>query len=97
MPHVRLSQRAQRDLPRLYRFLAEFDPVRASQAIDTILAAFDTLHMPGIGAPVADKPGLRKLVIDFGAKGYTALYRYHVKTDSIVVVAVKHQSEGDYK
>ncbi len=97
MPHIKLSRRAQSDLLRLYNFLSAYDPEKANEAIDTILAAFDNLHMPEIGAPVADRPGMRKLVIDFGAKGYTALYRYHKKTDSIVVVAIKHQSEVDYK
>ena len=97
MPHVRLSRRAQNDLLRLYSFLAQFDPDKASEAIDTILAAFENLHMPSIGAPVPDTPGMRKLIIDFGAKGYTALYRHHKKTDAIVVIAVKHQNEDDYK
>ena len=97
MPHVRLSQRAQNDLPRLYRFLAQFDPDKASEAIDTILSAFENLHMPSTGTPVADAPGMRKLIIDFGTKGYTALYRHHKKTDSIVVIAIKHQNEDTYK
>ena len=97
MPHVRLSKRAQNDLPRLYKFLAQCDPDKAAQAIDTILSAFENLHMPSIGAPVADAPGMRKLVIDFGAKGYMALYRHHKKTDVIVVLAIKHQNEDDYK
>ena len=53
--------------------------------------------MPGIGAPVPDRAGLRKLVIDFGDTGYTALYRYSKNTDTIRVLAIKHQKEDDYK
>jgi plasmid stabilization system protein ParE len=97
MPQIKLSRRAQSDLPRLYNFLAKFDTDIASQAIDTILDAFENLHMPTIGAPIPEKVGMRKLVIDFGDTGYTALYRYSKKTDTIRVLAIKHQKENDYK
>ena len=63
----------------------------------TILDAFDGLTMPAIGAPVANRPGLRKLVIDFGSSGYLGLYRYSAKSDSLRVLAIKHQKEDDYR
>lgn len=97
MPQVTLSRRAQSDLQRLYNFLVPFDTDIASRAIDTILDAFENLHMPTIGSPVPEKVGMRKLVIDFGDSGYTALYRYSKKTDHIRVLAIKHQKEDDYK
>ena len=97
MPQVALSRWAQKDLPRLYAFLAKWDVHIAEEAIDTILLAFDGLHMPGIGAPVPGRAGVRKLVIDFGDTGYTALYRYSKSTDTILVLAIKHQKELDYK
>ena len=75
MPHIKLSPRARKDLPRLHALLAQWDVDIARQAIDTILTAFDSLTMPEVGAPVPEKTGLRKLVIDFGDTGYTALYR----------------------
>ena len=96
MPQVKLSRRAQNDLPRLYAFLAKWDAAIAQDAIDTILFSFENLHMPGIGAPVPDRAGLRKLVIDFGDTGYTALYRYSKNTDTIRVLAIKHQKEDHY-
>ncbi len=96
MPHVKLSTRAQKDLPRLYDFLATYDTKIANQAIDTILDAFENLYMPTIGSPIPEKEGMRKLVIDFGDTGYTALYRYSKKTDTIRVLAIKHQKEEDY-
>lgn len=97
MPHITLSRRAQSDLSRLCDFLAEHDVPTAQRAIATILDSFDSLTMPAIGAPVADKPGLRKLVIDFGSSGYVALYRYSPKTDTLRVLAMKHQKEDGYK
>ena len=97
MPQVRLSRRARNDLPRLHAFLAQWDTVIAQEAINTILSAFENLHMPGTGAPIPGRKGLRKLVIDFGDSGYTALYRYGRKTDTVVVLAIKHQKEESYK
>ncbi|MDD2916406.1 MAG: type II toxin-antitoxin system RelE/ParE family toxin [Candidatus Gracilibacteria bacterium] len=97
MPQVALSRKAQSDLQRLYNFLVPFDTDTASQAIDTILDAFENLHMPAIGSPIAEKVGMRKLVIDFGDSGYTALYRYSKRTNVIRVLAIKHQKEDDYR
>jgi plasmid stabilization system protein ParE len=97
MPRITLSRRAQSDLSRLYDFLAVHDAATAQRAIRTILDAFDSLTMPEIGAPVADQPGLRKLVIDFASSGYVALYRYSEKTDTLRVLALKHQKENGYK
>lgn len=97
MPQIKLSRRAQKDMPRLYDFLAQWDEDAAQRGIETILTAFETLSMPEIGTPVPEHKGLRKLVIEFGNSGYAALYRYHKKTDSIVVLAIKHQKEKDYK
>jgi plasmid stabilization system protein ParE len=97
MPYISLSRRAQSDLSRLYDFLAEHDSQNAQRAVATILDAFDRLTMPSVGAPVADRPGLRKLVIDFGSSGYVALYRYSPNTDTLRVLAMKHQKEDDYK
>lgn len=97
MPHVTLSRRAQSDLSRLYEFSAAHDTQYAQRAVASILEAFGRLTMPTVGAPVADRPGLRKLVIDFGSSGYVALYRYSPKTDTLRVLAIKHQKEDDYK
>ena len=97
MPHVVLSQKARQDLRRLYSFLAGRDPIAARNGIGTVLNSFDQLVMPTIGSPVLERKGLRKLVIPYGNSGYTALYRYSKATDTIVVIAIKHQRELDYK
>ena len=53
--------------------------------------------MPNVDAPFPDQKGLRKLVIEFDSSGHTAHYRYGKKNDAIVVLAIKHQKEKDYK
>ena len=94
MPHVKLSARAQSDLARLHTFLADQDANAAGRAMLVIREAFMPLtHAPMIGRPVEDSDGLRELVIDFGASGYLALYRFERLLDAVVILAVKHQRE----
>lgn len=96
MPRIKISPRASSDLTRLFNFLAEKDKQIANNAIDTIKASFKYLvQMPFIGRPVEDE--LRELVIDFGSSGYLALYHYDTYIDVIIILAVRHQKEFDYK
>ena len=98
MPHVKLSARAQSDLARLHTFLANKDANAAERAMLVIREAFMPLTpAPMIGRPVEDSDGLRELVIDFGASGYLALYRFERLLDAVVILAVKHQREENYK
>jgi plasmid stabilization system protein ParE len=97
MPHVVLSARAQADVARLHRFLAEKDMQAAKRAVVAIREAFRPLTgSPLIGRPVEEHPELRELVIDFGASGYLALYRFDSNLDTVAVLAIKHQLEDDY-
>lgn len=98
MPQVVLSARAQSDIARLYNFLLEKDQNVAIRAVRTIREAFLPLKQsPAIARPVEDHPDLRELIIDFGASGYLALYRYELENDVVAILAVKHQREDDYK
>lgn len=98
MPHVRLAERAQTDIARLHRFLAEQDPLAAKRAVLAIRNALLPLkEFPIIGRPVEDHPTLRELVIDFGASGYLALYRFERSIDEVTILAIKHQHEDDYQ
>ncbi len=98
MPHIRLSARAQSDLSRLHTVLVSKDINAAKRAMLLIRDAFMTLtHAPLIGRPVEDNEDLRELVIDFGASGYQALYRYEPALDAVAILAIKHQREDDYK
>ena len=49
-----------------------------------------------IGRPVEDHDDLRELVIDFGASGYFAMYRFERALDAVTILAIKHQREDDY-
>jgi len=50
-----------------------------------------------IDRPVEDHGDLRELVIDFGASGFLALYRFEPTMDAVTILAIKHQREDDYK
>lgn len=96
MPRVRVSPRAGQDLQRLYNFLKAKSEAVASRAIDTIEATFIPLtRMPKIGRPVGTT--LRELIIDFGNSGYLALYHFNEAQNDIVILAIRHQLENDYK
>ena len=41
---------------------------------------------PDIGLPHAELPELKELIIDFGASGYVALYRYNKVTNAVYVL-----------
>ncbi len=98
MPHVVLSARAQSDVVRLHRFLADKDTQAAKRAMVAIREAFRPLTWsPLIGRPVEDHPELRELVIEFGATGYLVLYRFDASSDTVVILAIKHQLEDDYQ
>lgn len=98
MSHVRLSARAQSDLSRLHAFPLAEDASAAKRAVLAIREAFMPLkHSPMMGRPVEDSSDLRELVIDFGATGYLALYRFEPSLDTLTILAIKHQREDDYK
>ena len=97
MPYVRISARAQADSARLYQFLRAKDLGAAQRAVQVIRNAVEPLQrFPQIGRPVEDRPELRELVIDFGATGYLALYRYEEAVQTVTILALKHQREDDY-
>ena len=98
MPHVRLSARVQSDIFRLYTFLLGKDANAAKRAVLKIREAFMSLKQSHlIGRPVEDCGDLRELVIDFGATGYLALYRFEPSLDVVTILAIKHQRESDYR
>jgi plasmid stabilization system protein ParE len=97
MPRVILSPAAFRDLQRLREFLRPKSPEAAQRAAKVIVKAIQILTLqPGVGRPADDLgPECRELPIDFGGSGYLALYRQ--KGDDVVILAVRHQLEDDYK
>ena len=98
MPLVRLAKRARSDLSRLHTFLATKDTNAAKRAMLSIRESFMPLtHAPMIGRPVEGSEDLRELVIEFGASGFLALYRFEPALDAVTILAVKHQREDDYR
>ena len=78
--------------------MASKDINAAKRALLVIREAFIPLqHAPMIGRPVEDHDGFHELVIDFGASGYLALYRYEPTMETATILAIKHQREDDYK
>jgi len=84
-------------LERCRKFLTAKNPqaaIRAGQSIALQFALLET--QPEIGRPFDDLPELRELIVPFGDSGYVALYRHEARTDSVYVLAVRHQKEAGY-
>ena len=95
MPRVIITEGAALGLERCRRFLAEKNSqatMRAGQAIEHQFALLET--EPEIGRPFDDLPELRELIIPFGDSGYVAIYHHEVKSDSVYVLAFRHQKEA---
>jgi plasmid stabilization system protein ParE len=78
------------------RLLGRQELYPALPPLDAIEAAFIPLtHLPMIGRHVEE--GLRELNIEFGRSGYFALYDFDQDIDTVVILAIRHQREKDYK
>lgn len=97
MPRVIVTEGAAAGLERCRLFLAEKNfnaTIRAAQAIEYQLLLLE--KEPEIGRPLDDSIELRELIIPFGDSGYIALYHFDLKTDSVFVLAFRHQKEAGY-
>ncbi len=78
-------------------FLLEKNPQAAMRSAQAIEHQFSLLESaPETGRPFDDLPELRELIIPFGDSGYVALYHFDIKTDSVYVLAFRHQKEAGY-
>ncbi len=94
MPRVIVTVGAVMGLERCRQFLASKNYLAAARAAKVIATSFKQLERhPEIGRPDNDSPELRELIIEFGASGYIALYRYVPSEDVVYVLAFKHQKE----
>jgi plasmid stabilization system protein ParE len=97
MPRVIITAGAVIGLERCRQFLASKNRLAAARAAKVIAASFKQLEShPEIGRPDNDSPELRELIIEFGASGYVALYRYVPSEDVVYVLAFKHQKELEF-
>lgn len=97
MPYLKLTEAAVDDISRLRRFLIDKNPRAAQRAVGAIrerlLAVMQT---PQAGRPVPNLDPFREILIPFGDGGYLARYRYDISTETIYVVAIRHQREAGY-
>lgn len=95
MPSVKYALSAVRDLQRLREFLHSKNPLVAKRASETIRKSIKLLEQqPHMGRTIADMPvEYREWLINFGDGGYIA--RYRVIHDVVIVLAVRHQKEGE--
>lgn len=97
MPRVIITQGAAHGLERCRLFLAEKNPRATRKAGQAIEQQFTLLEKnPDIGRPLNDFPELRELIITFGESGYVALYRHELETETIYILAFRHQKETGY-
>lgn len=97
MPRIIITKGAALGLERYRKFLFNKNPyasLRAGQAIERQISLLES--EPELGRPLDDIPGFRELIIPFGESGYVALYRYEAMTDSVYLLAFRHQKEAGY-
>ena len=95
MARVVLTERALRDLERLFEYLAERDPARAAARLASVRAAFTVLQdHPRLGRPAED--GRRELVLARGRDACVAKYRWRPDDDVVLVLAVRHAREAGF-
>lgn len=94
---LRVSEAAQRDLERLFEFLAANDFQAAARARAAIEKAYDFAETMPFACRKADQsnPFLRELVIPFGAAGYVALFEVE-NNEQVTILAMRHQREEDF-
>ena len=97
MSRLIVTPGAVRGLERCRQFLAQKSPAASRRAAQAIRRQFELLAtQPGIGRPLDDEPRLRELVVVFGDSGYVALYHHEQKTDTVLILAFRHQKEAGY-
>ena len=95
MAQVIYSSAALADVERIVEFLSGQSPELADEAVERIIEAIALLERhPLLGRIV--EAGLRELVISRGKTGYVALYRFLPLTETVLVLAMRHQREAGY-
>ena len=90
------APRAVDDLDRITDFLLGQSPPLAKATAPIIVSGLQALKThPLIGRQV--EYGLRELLISRGRTGYVALYEYQPATDTVLVLAVRHQREAGFE
>jgi len=97
MSQIIVTEVAAEGMERCRSFLVEKNPNAAKKAAQAISYHFSILKTePEIGRSIDEIPDLRELIIPFGNSGYVALYHFDKKSDSVYVLAFRHQKEAGY-
>lgn len=97
MSQVIITEAALSGLSRCRNFLLDKAPEAAQRAAASIQKHFLLLETsPQIGRPFDEIPELRELLIPFGSSGYVALYRYDMNSNTVYILAFRHQKEAGY-
>lgn len=97
MPRLIVTETAMKGLERCREFLITKAPLaanRASHVIEQHLLLLEST--PDIGRPDDVLPQLRELIIPFGDSGYVGLYLYEPASDTVYLLAFRHQKEAGY-
>ena len=95
MARVEFLPSVTEDLRRIIDHLEQHEAEHIQERLGEIVSASDVLtDNPLIGR--LTRGDLRELVIGRGARGYIALYRYVDALDTVFVLAIRAQREGDY-
>ena len=94
MSLIKLSVRARDDIIQLYNFLAQFDLTIADNGNGAIIAGLEYLAAhPHSGAPMEDRPNVRKSIVAFGTSGYLIFHKRYDEMDTNLVARIIHQKE----
>ena len=93
MARLVFAPAALNDLERLAAFLLDQSQRQAAETRPLLIDGLQVLKRhPLIGRPA--EHGLRELLISRGRSGYVALYRYLVESDTVLILALRHQREA---
>ena len=97
MPRLIVTSGALTGLERCREFLHTKNPLASRKAAKIISECFKQLELhPETGRPYDDSPELCELIIEFGASGYIALYRYLPVEQMVYILAFRLQKEINY-
>lgn len=94
---LQFTREALDDLDRRYDYFLPLDIALAERATLAIRKAVAALADFPFSArkPDPDNSFLRELLIPFGSSGYVALFEIE-NSDTVTIIAVRHQREDDY-
>ena len=91
---ILLSSEARSDVMRLRSFLEPRNPRAAIRAMQAIWAALQRLEQFPESGRATDDPGIRQLIVPFGASAYVVRYAIVPEDRAILVTRIWHGREA---